>query len=149
MKNKEIVGTNLPQEQIEENFVTAKKDWLKSLNGLSLAEYEDKIQNDALEKINDNQPKTVFENIKPSYKLLVLDMFSYGESRIEGDFHSADEALRHAKKIVLKSFDTRGREGYEEWLSFGESVSIIELDGASPVEFSAQDYVKKICGISY
>ena len=148
MKNKEIVGSNLPQDQVEENFVTAKKDWLKSLNGLSLAEYEDKIQNDALEKINDNQPKTVFENIKPSYKLLVMDMFSYGESRIQGEYATAEEALKHAKKIVLRSFDTRGREGYEEWLSFGESASIIELDGASPVEFSAQDYVKKICGIS-
>ena len=78
-----------------------------------------------------------------------MDMFSYGESRIEGDFHSADEALKNAKQIVLRSFDTRGREGYEEWLNFGESASIIEPEGASPVEFSAQDYVKKICGISY
>jgi hypothetical protein len=51
MKNPEIVGSNLPQDQIEENFAIAKQKWLKSLGGLSLAEYEDKMQNDAIEKI--------------------------------------------------------------------------------------------------
>lgn len=92
--------------------------------------------------------KTALKEIKATYKILVMDMFSYGESRIQGEYATAEEALKNAKQIVLKSFDTRGREGYEEWLSFGESASIIELEGASPVEFSAQDYVKKICGIS-
>lgn len=135
MKNKEIVGSNLPQDKIEENFKIAKEKWLKKLGGLSLADHEKQIE-------------TVVRNKTPTYKLLVMDMFSYGESRIEGEYHSAEEALKHAKQIVLGSFEKRGKEGYEEWLSFGEAASIIALDGAELVEFSAQDYVKRICHVS-
>ncbi len=51
MKNKEIVGSNLSQAKVEENFVTAKEKWLDMLNGRSLAEYEDAIENHAIEKI--------------------------------------------------------------------------------------------------
>ena len=51
MKNPEIVGSNLPEDKAAENFEIAKEKWLKMLNGRSLAEYEDDLQNDAIKKM--------------------------------------------------------------------------------------------------
>ena len=51
MKNPEIVGSNLSQAKVEENFATAKEKWLDMLNGRSVAEYEDALKDHATEKI--------------------------------------------------------------------------------------------------
>ena len=51
MKHSEIVGSNLTQEQIAENFAIAKEKWLNMLDGRSLSEYEDDLENNAIEKI--------------------------------------------------------------------------------------------------
>jgi hypothetical protein len=51
MKNVEIVGSNLPQDKVAENFAIAKEKWLDMLNGRSLVEYEDNLENNAIEKI--------------------------------------------------------------------------------------------------
>ena len=45
MKNKEIVGSNLTQDKIAENFAIAKEKWLEMLNGKTIAEYEDDLDN--------------------------------------------------------------------------------------------------------
>jgi hypothetical protein len=51
MKNPEIVGSNLPEDKVKENFEIAKENWLKMLDGQSLAQYEDNLENNAIEKI--------------------------------------------------------------------------------------------------
>lgn len=66
---------------------------------------------------------------------------------MDGEYQTAEEAINHAKEVVLRSFSKRGKAGYEEWLLFGESASISTPEGASAVEFSDQDFVKNICGI--
>jgi hypothetical protein len=51
MKNAEIVGSNLPEDKVKENFEIAKEKWLNMLNGQTLAEYEDNLENNAIKKI--------------------------------------------------------------------------------------------------
>ena len=88
------------------------------------------------------------EKAEPKYKVFIMDMFDYSYSRFDGEYQTAEEAIERAKHIVLRSFGERGKAGYEEWLSFGESASIISPHGVNPAEFSAQDFVKEICGVA-
>ncbi len=76
-------------------------------------------------------------------------MFHYEEDvRLYGEYQTAEEAIKLAKQVVLRSFSKRNKAGYEEWLLFGESVSISSPEGADPVEFSDQDFVKDICAVN-
>jgi len=81
------------------------------------------------------------------YQVFVIDMFHYDETWNDKEYETADEAIERAKYIVLRSFNERGKAGYDEWLRFGESASIIALNGAEAVNFSAQDFVKEICNV--
>jgi|GEM_PF-3988129 len=63
MKNPEIVGSNLSQAKVEENFATAKQKWLDILNGRSLAEYEDTAEDHAIEKIKAMNLNELLSNI--------------------------------------------------------------------------------------
>ena len=73
-------------------------------------------------------------------------MFDYDNAWMDKEFSNSADAIARAKDIVLRSFSKRGKDGYEEWLSFGESASVISSNG-DEVEFSAQDFVKEICNI--
>ncbi len=44
-------GRRLNNEDIKNNFKIAKENWLKQLDGLTMLEYEDKLEKDAIEKI--------------------------------------------------------------------------------------------------
>ena len=88
------------------------------------------------------------EKVELKYKVFIIDMFDYTDSWFDEEYQTAEEAIERAKYIVLRSFGERSKAGYEEWLSFGESASVISPQGVNPVEFSAQDFVKEICGVS-
>ena len=87
------------------------------------------------------------KNKQCNYQVFVIDMFDYDNAWMDKEFSNAADAIARAKDIVLRSFSKRGKDGYEEWLSFGESASVISSNGDEEVEFSAQDFVKEICNI--
>jgi hypothetical protein len=63
MKNPEVVGSNLPEDKVKENFEIAKEKWLQMLNGQSLAEYEDAIKDHDIEKIKATNLNELLSNI--------------------------------------------------------------------------------------
>lgn len=76
-------------------------------------------------------------------------MFSHHDPCVIGnEYNSAEDAITEAKKRILNSFEGRGEVGYSNWFSFGEDVVILALNGAKEVDFSGQNFVKEICGIS-
>ena len=87
------------------------------------------------------------KNKQCNYQVFVIDMFDYDNAWMDKEFSNSADAIARAKDIVLRSFSKRGKDGYEEWLSFGESASVISSNGDEEVEFSAQDFVKEICNI--
>ena len=90
------------------------------------------------------KPKRVF---KKNYLVVVMDMYNYGESYDHSDYYTAEEALCVVKEIILSSFKKRGKEGYDEWMAFGESAYIVPINGAPEVpKFDSQKFVKEICG---
>ena len=87
------------------------------------------------------------QNKQSNYQVFVIDMFHYDETWMDKEYDTAEDAIARAKDIVLRSFSKRGKAGYDEWLSFGESAGVIASNGAEEVDFSAQDFVKEICNI--
>jgi len=87
------------------------------------------------------------QNKLSNYQVFVIDMFDYDNAWMDKEFSNAEDAIARAKDIVLRSFSKRGKDGYEEWLCFGESASVISSNGDEEVEFSAQDFVKDVCNI--
>ena len=84
-----------------------------------------------------------------NYLVVVLEMFNYGSSYDLDDYDTYDEAVAAAKEVVLSSFSKKGKEGYKEWLIFGDDAIIISINGAPEMPFSidSQNLVKKVCGI--
>jgi len=87
------------------------------------------------------------QNKQANYQVFVIDMFDYDNAWMDKEYNNAADAIARAKDIVLRSFSKSGKDGYEEWLRFGESASVISIDIDEEVEFSAQDFVKEICKI--
>ena len=85
---------------------------------------------------------------KKNYLVIVMDMYDYGSSYEHTDYYTYDEALCVVKEIILSSFTKRGQEGYDEWMTFGESAYVVSINGSSEVpKFSSQEFVKQICGL--
>ncbi len=75
-----------------------------------------------------------------------MDMYNYGESYEHSDYYTAEEALCVVKEIILSSFNKRGKEGYDEWMMFGEDAYITPINGAPEIpKFDSQQFVKAIC----
>ncbi len=77
-----------------------------------------------------------------------MDMYNYGESYEHSDYYTVEEALCVVKEIILSSFNKRGKEGYDEWMMFGESAYITPINGAPEIpKFDSQQFVREICGL--
>ena len=77
-----------------------------------------------------------------------MDMYNYGESYEHSDYFTAEEALCVVKEIILSSFKKRDKEGYDEWMMFGESAYITPINGAPEIpKFDSQQFVREICDI--
>ena len=77
-----------------------------------------------------------------------MDMYDYGSSYEHTDYYTAEEALCVVKEIILRSFKKRGKEGYDEWMMFGEDAYIAPINGAPAIQkFNSQQFVKSICGL--
>jgi len=84
-----------------------------------------------------------------NYLVVILDMFSYGESYDHTDYYTYEEAIYVAKKIILSSFSKNGKDGYDEWMMFGEDAIIVAINGAPKApHFSGQAFVKEVCGLT-
>lgn len=95
--------------------------------------------------IDSSNPKRKFTK---NYLVVVLDMFRYGESYDHSDYYTEEEALYVAKKIILSSFSKKGKEGYDEWMMFGEDATIVSINDSPQISFfSGQEFVKKFCGL--
>lgn len=95
--------------------------------------------------LDSNIPKRKFAK---NYLVVVLDMFRYGESYDHSDYYTHEEAFYVAKKIILSSFSKTGKDGYDEWMMFGEDAIIVAINGAPKApHFSGQAFVKEVCGL--
>jgi len=79
------------------------------------------------------------------YRVEVLDNFNPGASWGERVFPSLEAALGAARQICKDGLPTMDAYGLDSWYSFGETPLIIPLDDARPVDFSAVDYINKLC----
>lgn len=83
-----------------------------------------------------------------NYLVVVFDMYNYGETYDHTDYYTVEEALYVAKKIILSSFSKKGKDGYDEWLMFGEDAIIVPINGAPQTSpFSGKEFVKWYCGL--
>lgn len=106
-----------------------------------------------LERIFDElviQGKRKFQQpiINGKYQVFVMDMFNYGETWTHGEYGTAEEAIAQAIKIIIRSFEKTGKEGFEEWMRFGEDAGILSLGDAPEIKFSGIEFVKKYCEVS-
>ena len=85
------------------------------------------------------------------YKIMVDDNFHYGEKdeRAEhGIFATAEGAVAACRQMVDASLMAEYRDGetaerlFERYTSFGDDPSVVALDGAPKVEFSAWNYAR-------
>lgn len=87
------------------------------------------------------------------YELWVQDMYHYMDPEYPdykiAEFDTEQEAIDAAEKRILASFERNqsGEEDYKKWLMFGEDVYILSPIEAKKVEFSGQQFVKKICKV--
>ena len=79
------------------------------------------------------------------YRVEVLDNFNPGASWGERVFPSLEAALGAARQICKDGLPTMDAYSLDSWYSFGETPLIIPLDDAKPVDFSAVDYINKLC----
>lgn len=81
----------------------------------------------------------------PRYRIDVLDNFDYGQSWSENTFSTAEAALAAARRICKSGLPSRDAKGRDLWFQFGETPTIVGIDGAKPVEFDAIAYINQLC----
>lgn len=81
------------------------------------------------------------------YVVYVINKLNNEEALSHLEFDTLEKAMSIAQHIILRSFSQEGKEGYEEWLKFGEDAIILTPTNEPLLEFSGQALVKKFCGI--